>query len=158
MEIIGHYSNGAVRLAEYIDMGGRPHGLYTAFPDCPNCKGMGIVTFETTEMQFVRKGRKYIQTFVPVTHTKKCQTCLTRIGDKETIKAHIQNVIAQVEAEVHTYALGGKYKGITVDKCTGEPVSLEDYNVNNPLAQEYRRLLKAWWSYQEPEYTPVVNN
>lgn len=158
MEIIGHYSNGAVRLAEYIDMGGRPHGLHIAYPDCPDCKGAGVIKVERQEMRQVRIKRRWVDKLFTYQKELPCPTCKERVGDKVALKARIQNVIQQVEADVHTYAPSGKYRGITVDRLTQEPVSLEDYNVNSPLAKEYRRLLKAWWAYQEPEYTPVVKS
>lgn len=144
-QVLGTYSNGAVKIG-YKDWKGHEYNTHIVFIDCPDCKGTGIVTLEKTSLEWRKVKRKWEQYLRVSTEQIECSACKSRFADKATLKTAIEGVITSVKGELSIAR--------QIGKDVKDSAYIESFNVDNPLAREYRRLLKAWWSYQEPEFTP----
>jgi len=123
--ILGYYSNGAIRIS-------KGHYEFIAFIDCLDCEGKGY--FKKNKYSWSEK----IQ----------CPTCALRHGDIYALKdrtrklqSAVKRILRQEEMKIPAR---GRLTKEQLDFC-------QDFNINHPLAKEYRSLLRKAWQ-EKPTY------
>jgi len=130
--ILGYYSNGAIRIWK-----GNRYYEFIAFQDCKECNGRGY--FEGA----IYSGAKYIQ----------CEACALKHGDIYALEDRAKELQSEVKKILKQEGMKIPAQGRLSQKAFA---FCQDFNINHPLAKEYRSLLRKAWQ-EKPTYKECEN-
>ena len=128
MKVEKQYITGAT-----IYQGDSSWQKFVAFQDCDKCNGKGY-----------QESQKYGYSY----RTKKnqCVDCAIRHGSPRFFNAH--SVYKDIEREAKKVMPCAQSEKLT---GTEKFNKVESFNIDHPLAIQYRQLLKSVWGWKEPE-------